>query len=44
MEEEVQPIVGQEQEPVAGPSNWQEIPGRYQGDYQDYGNEPEDWE
>ena len=44
MEEEVQPAAGQEEEPVAGPSNWQEIPGNYQGDYQDYGNEPEDWE
>ena len=61
MEEEVQPVVGQEPEPVAGPSNWQEgqereqepmagpsdwqeIPGVYQGDYDDYGDEPEDWE
>ena len=33
-----------EQEPMAGPSGWQEIPGVYQGDYDDYGDEPEDWE
>ncbi|MCG8672635.1 MAG: hypothetical protein MI867_24750, partial [Pseudomonadales bacterium] len=40
MEEEIQPVVQQDQEPVAGPSNWQELPG----DYEDYGDEPEDWE
>ena len=59
MEEEVQPATGQEQEPVAGPSDWQEgqeqepmagppswqeIPGNYQGDYEGYGDEPEDWD
>ena len=53
MGQEPEPVAGpsnwqegqeREQEPMAGPSGWQEIPGVYQGDYDDYGDEPEDWE
>ena len=28
----------------AGPSNWQELPGVYRAEYEEYGDEPEDWE